>query len=149
MNKAQTKSPGSIGKCHDSQKTDRLWNVILDCWSVERCHDSQNQPFAVRSSKPASPSTSPSGPNKPEALQYVQANLPLHRPVQVVQTNLKWLTNTQFPSTHKKLRKFNHDRSLRNSYTPFYTQRTFLELTEIYEYLHGNVKMSTQSVRAP
>ena len=82
-------------------KADRLWNVILDCWSVGRCHDSQNQPLAVRSSKPASPSTSPSGPNKPEALQYVQANLPLHRPVQVVQTNLKWLTNTQFPSTHK------------------------------------------------
>ena len=82
-------------------KADRLWNVILDCWSVGKCHDSQNQPLAVRSSKPASPSTSPSGPNKPEALQYVQANLPLHRPVQVVQTNLKWLTNAQFPSTHK------------------------------------------------
>ena len=54
-------------------KADRLWNVILDCWSVGRCHDSQNQPLAVRSSKPASPSTSPNGPNKPEALQYVQA----------------------------------------------------------------------------
>ena len=108
---------------------------------------------------------------KIDRLQYVQANLPLHRPVQmvqtslklcstskqdiplsrpaqVVQTNLKWLTNTD---SHQpiKLLKFNHDRSLRNSYTPFYTQRTFLELTEIYEYLHGNVKMSTQSVRAP
>ena len=30
---------------------------------------------------------------------------------------------------------------------PFYT-KTFLEMTEIYEYLHGNVRMSTQSVRA-
>ena len=75
-------------------------------------------------------------------------DIPLRRPAQVVQTNLKWLTNTD---SHQpiKLLKFNHDRSLRNSYTPFYTQRTFLELTEIYEYLHGNVKMSTQSVRAP
>ena len=27
--------------------------------------------------------------------------------------------------------------------------KNILELTEIYEYLHGNIKMSTQSVRAP
>ena len=37
---------------------------------------------------------------KADRLWYVQENLPLHRPVQVIQTNLKLLTNTQLPSTH-------------------------------------------------
>ena len=37
---------------------------------------------------------------KADRLWYVQGNLPLHRPVQVIQTNLKLLTNTQLPSTH-------------------------------------------------
>ena len=136
MNKAQTKSSGSIGRCHDSQSWPfmirsrnlplhrpvqvvqaglklgevllgalfdvwRYGDFMLDCWSVGRCHDSQSWPFAVRSSKPASPSTSPNGLNKPEALQYVQAKHtpPSASPSSSNQPEVAY--QHRFPSAHK------------------------------------------------
>ena len=33
--------------------------------------------------------------------------------------------------------------------TPLFYMKNIFKLTEIHEYLHGNIKMSNQSVRAP
>ena len=79
----------------------RYGNFMLGCWSVGRYHNSQGWPFAVRSSKPASPSTSPNGPNKPEALQYVQTRHtpPSASPSSSNQPEVAY--QHRFPSAHK------------------------------------------------
>ena len=88
MNKAQTKSHGSIGRCHDSQSwpfTECYVGLLVHreipwfprpticstfkqtCLSIDQSKWSkQTWSFAARPSKPAPPSASPSSSNKPE-----------------------------------------------------------------------------------
>ena len=75
-------------------------------------------------------------------------DISLRRTAKVVQTNSKWPTDTD---SHQLtgIAKVQSRQEFTWLLHPLFYMKNIFKLTEIHEYLHGNFKMSNQSVRAP